>query len=213
MDRVVRRLGRPGCWRFGGSSLDASSISRHVTFDRWSSNTCSSSPCFRATPSRRRRPVRPGWCGCSRGPTSGRRRVSGPGGRSSHRPHFEEVVLGLGRVLLDRIPAGPLRVVLGLVNLAFVGTLQDRFAIPGRSANLVVSEYHTVPNPATRGGGSARRGKVVGTQYSTVCQECVKLACPYAFFDYLGDFLKSDPPLRVVRPAETVLSVLPTRVG
>jgi len=39
----------------------------------------------------------------------------------------------IGMVLLERIPAGPLRVLLGLVTLLFVMTLQDRVSVPGLS--------------------------------------------------------------------------------
>lgn len=66
----------------------------------------------------------------------------------------------VGMALLDRVPDGPLRVGLGLVTLAFVVTLQDRFVVPGLSWT---KERCFVETPASMVGVGSVSGLLFGS--------------------------------------------------
>lgn len=65
----------------------------------------------------------------------------------------------VGMVVLDRVPAGPLRVGLGLLTLGFVLTLQDRWSVPGLA---VAMDRCFVETPAAMVGVGGASGVLFG---------------------------------------------------
>ena len=80
----------------------------------------------------------------------------------------------LGMAVLDRVPAAPLRVALGLVSLGFVASAQDRIPIPGRPA--AEERCFVESTPAMLGVGAVSGvlfgGTNVGVQLIAYLRSC-----------------------------------------